>query len=128
MESLNLTTLLIFTTNWLLKSTKLLFFATLYYFLKTPPFLISSGESKITKLKMASFWLKTIRLQNISTLILRQSLIHLIYLVGHQKLMSVMIRFRESYTIFQTTLVFSTSRKKFNLTKDFLSSMSLRLL
>ena len=52
-----------------------------------------------------------------------QSLIHLIYLVGPRKLMSVMIRFKESYAIFQTTLVFLKSRKKFNLTNDFLSTV-----
>ena len=39
-----------------------------------------------------------------------------------------MIRFKESYSVFQTTLAFLKSRKNFNLTKDFLSSMFLRLL
>ena len=34
-----------------------------------------------------------------------------------------MIRFKESYAIFQTTLVFLKSRKKFNLTNDFLSTV-----
>ena len=76
---------------------------------------------------MVSFQLKIITSQKRLTRFLRQLLIHLIYLVGPQKLMSVMIRFKESYTIFQTTLVFLKSRKKFNLTKDFLSSMFLRL-
>ena len=82
----------------------------------------SFGDSKIALSENGEFLT-----ENNKIVFLRQSLIHLTYLVGPQKLMSVMIRFKESYTIFQTTLVFLKSRKKFNLTKDFLSSMFLRL-
>ena len=52
----------------------------------------------------------------------------LIYLVGLQTLRFLMIRFKESYSIFQTTIVLLKPRENFNLTKDFLSSMFLRLL
>ena len=55
---------------------------------------------------MVSFQLKIITSQKRLTRFLRQLLIHLIYLVGPQKLMSVMIRFKEPYSIFQSTLVF----------------------
>ena len=78
----------------------------------------------MNQVKIASFWLKMKRLQNLFTR-LRQLLIHLIYLVGLQKLMK---RFKESYSIIQITLIFLKSRKTFNLTKDLLFSMFLRLL
>ena len=86
------------------------------------------GNSKIALSENGEFLTENNKIEKtFNSLFLRQPLIHLIYLVGPQKLMSVMIRFKKSYTIFQTTLLFLKSRKKFNLTKDFLSSMFLRL-
>ena len=58
----------------------------------------SFGESKIALSENGKFLTESnIRLQNLLTRFLRQSLIYLIYLVGLQKLGFVMIRFKESY-------------------------------
>ena len=58
----------------------------------------SFGESKIALSENGKFLTENnIRLQNLLTRFLRQSLIYLIYLVGIQKLGFVMIRFKESY-------------------------------
>ena len=60
---------------------------------------------------MTSFWLKVIKLQKLFNRFLRQLMTHSIDLVGLQKLMLIMIRFKESYPI---------SNSSFNLTRDFL--------
>ena len=88
----------------------------------------SFGESKIALSENGQFLTENNKIAKAFNSFFETVTVHLIYLVSPQKLMSGMIRFKESYTIFQTTLVFSKSRKNFNLTKDFLSSMLLRLL
>ena len=68
----------------------------------------SFGGSAIALSENGEFLTENNKIAKTFISFLRQSLIHLIDLVGPQKLMSVMIRFKESYT---TTLVFLKLRK-----------------
>ena len=58
---------------------------------------------QLHSVKIASFCIKITRLQNITHF---EMLIHLINLVGAHNLLLVTIRFKKSYSIFQTILVF----------------------